>query len=845
MTPPAELERVLAQDDWLRRIARRLVGDADSADDLVQDAWVAALARGRQGDEARPWLLGVLHNLRRARARRAADEAARARELAERRLAPSTDEVVLELTLRKRVTEGLLALEEPYRTALYLRYVQDEKLEEIARRTGVAVSTAHERIGRGLELLRRRLDSSYAGDRRAWAALLLPLAEPPGLAATALGGIVVGTAAKVAASLVAVVAFGGALAFVWSRGERAAEGAGETALVAAERVEELRSQPEALAEPQAPDDARAGVPQAPEVAPATAPSSAPALLAGRVLDTDGAPVAGVAVGFLEPRSNGDDATATTDSAGGFALPARSDGDEQLRCLDPGFATLVHGAPSGAERLVIVAPPADFAGTVVDSSGAPIAGATVRFCLRQSLFRDLGLVRPFGPWSSEGRTTTTGEDGRFALEDAAGGPHVALEASAPGYVESEVDLPREGDSGLVVVLAPQGGEVLIRGIVLDARGQPVPEAQVSAGVDIATTGPDGAFGLRWSAGGAGLHVRGEDGAWRPERETSVLWATQKGHGPASVEVAELDLGQPVVLRLAAEPLCVAGVVVDEQDRPRPGVLVWEANGHLFGMRTLGSSSFTAAVRLTLEETMRGEGAQGALSDGEGRFVLGGLIAGTYELIAFDPHTCARAGPFTVEAGTSGARLVLPDEPDTVRVAGRVVSASGAPLEGVRVQPTRAALEPSSATQPEREDARFWTHTDAEGRFEFPRLATRGTTLVLQHELFFIRYVELEGEEDLEHLELVQPVLCELQIELASDRDLADRLQVIGEAGEALDIFESYGVFASFGPAAAIADGKTTVLRVPETARTLILLKQDAEVLRRPLRLDPAQRTDLRL
>ena len=41
------------------------------------------------------------------------------------------------------------------------------------------------------------------------------------------------------------------------------------------------------------------------------------------------------------------------------------------------------------------------------------------------------------------------------------------------------------------------------------------------------------------------------------------------------------------------------------------------------------------------------------------------------------------------------------------------------------------------------------------------------------------------------------------------------------------------------------GKSTVVRVPETARTLVLYKGDAEVLRRSLQLDPGQRTNLHL
>lgn len=61
MIPP-DTEFLLTQDDWLRRIARQLVSDPDLADDLVQDAWVAGLERGRTDVASRPWLRGVLRN---------------------------------------------------------------------------------------------------------------------------------------------------------------------------------------------------------------------------------------------------------------------------------------------------------------------------------------------------------------------------------------------------------------------------------------------------------------------------------------------------------------------------------------------------------------------------------------------------------------------------------------------------------------------------------------------------------------------------------------------------------------------------------------------------------------
>ena len=67
MPPSFELERVLAQDDWIRRLARRLVRDPHAADDLAQDAWVAALESGCEAAAPRRWLAGVLRNARRRR----------------------------------------------------------------------------------------------------------------------------------------------------------------------------------------------------------------------------------------------------------------------------------------------------------------------------------------------------------------------------------------------------------------------------------------------------------------------------------------------------------------------------------------------------------------------------------------------------------------------------------------------------------------------------------------------------------------------------------------------------------------------------------------------------------
>src|SRR5262245_41581465 len=211
--PTLDLQGLLAEDQWIRRLARRLAGDGQGSEDLVQDAWVAALdARDPRPRELRPWLGGILRNLwtdaKRANQARGAREQAAARDEA----LASTSELVAELELRRNVAEALLALEEPYRRALYLRFFRDQSLAAIAAREGLALSTIHERIQSGLERLRARLDRERGG-RRNWAVGLLALAEPArGSWVAALETLAMAGALKVAAPILAI---GAGVAWWW------------------------------------------------------------------------------------------------------------------------------------------------------------------------------------------------------------------------------------------------------------------------------------------------------------------------------------------------------------------------------------------------------------------------------------------------------------------------------------------------------------------------------------------------------------------------------------------------------------------------------------------------------
>ena len=78
--------------------------------------------------------------------------------------------------MQRRVADAVLALDEPYRSTVVMRYFEDRTPTEIAAALSIPAATVRTRLRRALSILRGRLDDGHAGDRRAWMALLLPLA---------------------------------------------------------------------------------------------------------------------------------------------------------------------------------------------------------------------------------------------------------------------------------------------------------------------------------------------------------------------------------------------------------------------------------------------------------------------------------------------------------------------------------------------------------------------------------------------------------------------------------------------------------------------------------------------
>src|SRR5688572_11199431 len=146
-TPELLLERVRC----VRALARAIARDAITGEDIAQDALLASLDRSEGDGEALPgWLArkvrSLTHRARRAAARRTRREQAAARPEA----LPSASELVERAWLQRTLVEAVVALDEPYRSIVLLRYFEDLPPREIARLRAQPVRTIQTQLARGL-----------------------------------------------------------------------------------------------------------------------------------------------------------------------------------------------------------------------------------------------------------------------------------------------------------------------------------------------------------------------------------------------------------------------------------------------------------------------------------------------------------------------------------------------------------------------------------------------------------------------------------------------------------------------------------------------------------------------
>jgi RNA polymerase sigma-70 factor (ECF subfamily) len=384
--------------DWLRGLARALLGEAHAADDLVQETAVVALENSVPVDAPRrAWLSSVARRLAARRFRSDGRRTHREELVARPEALPDTAELVERAEVAEQVTTAARQLPEPFRRTVLLRFLEGLSPEEIARDEGKPADTVRWRLRRGLELMREDLVRRNDRDWSSWSVLLLPLARPRGevgLATAGTSGALVGTVALwTTMKMITLVVAAASCAGIWLVWNTSNEELVETAVAdRAPVVDEVLLQASAVEQLVVASIDRAPVPptQATEDSSAVDDASALGIL-GKVVDELGDPVAGATVYLLPPtgeereeRADGRTFDRTqSDSQGAFRISP-----EELDSVPKsGISTVVVGVvangflrqfvreiehhPRGEELLIVLERGRTLAGRVVDEYGLPV------------------------------------------------------------------------------------------------------------------------------------------------------------------------------------------------------------------------------------------------------------------------------------------------------------------------------------------------------------------------------------------------------------------------------------------------------------------------------------------
>ncbi|MFI5401989.1 MAG: sigma-70 family RNA polymerase sigma factor [Planctomycetota bacterium] len=470
MEPRTDVD-LLEHRDFVRAVARGILADEHAADDVVQETCLRALERPPRA--LRGWLARVAKNLALTALRREKTRDRRERAGARPEGQPSVAEAASRLEQHRLVVEAVLALEEPFRSAILLRFYEDRKPREIARELGVPVDTVRSRLRRGLERLRARFDERHGGDRAAWSLALLPLlGAPASLRVLVTEGAVMSAKAKlsVAAVFLCIAAVGTVTWQSASARERAARS--ESARPAPPEVEGARghgtapeappdSEPEA-SEPTdtAADATLATEPQQPKpYRLAEATGEAQGALRILVRDDDGNGKEGVGVHVTRARASKSRRSFTTGP----------DGCVELRSLAATkwvvFAA-VRGRYSSAEVEVVKGLFTEV--VVVFARGATVEGE-VRHLERGPL-PDVGVAVEIGNRDDgfqEWFRADTDAQGRYRLEGIPAGTHPVLVwggiLGQDQHPRAMLTVPEHGPLAFDIVV----GRVALRGTLRDA------------------------------------------------------------------------------------------------------------------------------------------------------------------------------------------------------------------------------------------------------------------------------------------------------------------------------------------------------------------------------------------
>ena len=669
---PFRPEELLEHRGFLAGLSRALVGSTTGAEDVVQEAFVAALRKPPpRGTPLRAWLATVLKNLAFNRARSDRRRIDLERSVSRAEAIDEGESEVERLELAARLIAIVQGLEAPYRSTLFLRFYDGLGVAEIARRQRVPRETVKTRVRRGLSLVRARLEEIHGGDRSAWMSAVGAFAAWSNTHTTEslVGrGLTDGlplvwrtlTMKKlVGSALVLVLLFGGWGAFRGQARDRA---------IAVDRAVAVRGASEHVSRPSTDSASRGeelGVERggrAAVVVPVTPDAdstmeTASTLRIQVLWEEDRTPAPGIGM-LLYPSSFRDGVDVRrlfSDRAGRVEIEGLAPGRVVVQAFRGGIQVLEVPAQDGVEFLVPTG--VEVEGRVVDPEGRPVGDAGIWVS-----------NRPSG-WLGSHLATKTGPDGRYSLRDLQ--PDRSISARASGFGPSLRQALSERRQlaneplQIDLELSALGGVLL--GKVVDPEGVPVEGAWIGVGSE--TRGRAGRTGVDAPSAPPVLTRTGPGGRFRTEGIAPGAQVAVRVMAPGFPAVEErvgvrADEPTEVLVRMQTGA-SVRGWVTDARERPLAGVRVFatQRDGERMDRMFFPPPS--------------------AVSGSDGSYVLSSLPAGelTLEAHAQDELTAPGRTELAVELGETYSWS--PRLGRAWVVSGRLVDQHGLPLGDWRV------------------------------------------------------------------------------------------------------------------------------------------------------------------
>lgn len=154
------IDLIEAEIPRLRRYARYLTGEAERADDLVQDCLARALEKlhlWQPGTNMRAWLFTMMHNLHVSNVRRA-QRRPQSCEVTPENPGPPTAGNQFDNVQLRELADALERISDEHREVLLLVVVEGMAYQDAADVLDVAVGTVRSRLSRARDALREALE---------------------------------------------------------------------------------------------------------------------------------------------------------------------------------------------------------------------------------------------------------------------------------------------------------------------------------------------------------------------------------------------------------------------------------------------------------------------------------------------------------------------------------------------------------------------------------------------------------------------------------------------------------------------------------------------------------------